>query len=61
MHEAQRQRTQSLLQARNIDAALFASPASVTWLTGCAPPARRGRIPLPAHRRWCGGTAHALR
>ncbi|MBK8800119.1 MAG: aminopeptidase P family N-terminal domain-containing protein [Anaerolineales bacterium] len=39
MHEAQRQRTCALLQARQIDAALFASPASITWLTGFAPPA----------------------
>jgi Xaa-Pro aminopeptidase len=46
MHEAQRQRTQSLLQTRNIDAALFASPASVTWLTGFAPPVQTGPHPF---------------
>ncbi len=46
MHEAQRQRTQSLLQARNIDAALFANPASITWLTGFAPPVQTGPHPF---------------
>ncbi|HQY92518.1 Xaa-Pro peptidase family protein [Caldilinea sp.] len=46
MHEAQRQRTCALLQARQIDAALFASPASITWLTGFAPPVQTGANPF---------------
>lgn len=46
MHEEQRQRTSALLHARQIDAALFASPASVTWLTGFAPPPQTGPHPF---------------
>ena len=38
MHEQQRQRAQAYLQAHRLDYALFASPASVTWLTGFAAP-----------------------
>jgi Xaa-Pro dipeptidase len=46
MHEQQRQRAQDLLQARNLDQALFASPASVAWLTGFAPPIQLGLHPF---------------
>jgi Xaa-Pro aminopeptidase len=43
MHAEQRQRTRSLLHSRGIDAAIFAHPHSVTWLTGFAPPLNLGR------------------
>jgi Xaa-Pro dipeptidase len=46
MHKQQRQRAQDLLRARGIDYALFASPASVTWLTGFAPPIQLGPHPF---------------
>lgn len=46
MHEEQRQRASALLHARQIDAALFASPASVTWLTGFTPPIQTGPHPF---------------
>jgi Xaa-Pro dipeptidase len=46
MHEEQRQRASALLHARQIDAALFASPASVTWLTGFAAPLQTGPQPF---------------
>jgi Xaa-Pro dipeptidase len=42
MHEEQRQRAQDHLRAQGIEQALFASPASVTWLTGFAPPVQLG-------------------
>lgn len=48
MHEQQRQRARELLRAKEIDAALFASPASVTWLTGFAPPIQTGPNPFAA-------------
>ncbi|MFN8483699.1 MAG: Xaa-Pro peptidase family protein [Anaerolineae bacterium] len=37
MHSEQRARTRDLLKSKGIRAALFASRASVTWLTGFAP------------------------
>ena len=46
MHEEQRQRASELLHARQIDAALFASPASITWLTGFTPPVQTGPHPF---------------
>lgn len=46
MHEEQRRRATALLQSRQIDAALFASPASVTWLTGFAPSPQTGPHPF---------------
>jgi len=46
MHKEQRQRASALLHARQIDAALFASPSSVTWLTGFAPPIQTGPHPF---------------
>jgi Xaa-Pro aminopeptidase len=42
MHLEQRVRAQALLGERGLDAALFANPASVTWLTGFAPPVQVG-------------------
>lgn len=48
MHEEQRQRAGHLLHERGIDAALFASPASITWLTGFAPPVQTGPNPFAA-------------
>ncbi|HAJ35699.1 MAG TPA: hypothetical protein DCL15_08410 [Chloroflexi bacterium] len=46
MHEDQRRRASALLHAHQLDAALFASPASVTWLTGFAPPIQTGPHPF---------------
>lgn len=46
MHQEQRQRASALLYERQIDAALFASPASITWLTGFAPPIQTGPNPF---------------
>ena len=42
MHEEQRQRAHDLLRARGIDYALFTSAATVTWLSGFAPPVQTG-------------------
>ena len=42
MHAEQRARTRELLKAKGINAALFASRASVTWLTGFAAPPQTG-------------------
>jgi Xaa-Pro aminopeptidase len=46
MHEEQRQRAHEHLKAQGIACALFASPASVTWLTGFAPPIQLGPSPF---------------
>lgn len=42
IHQEQRQRTRNLLTAKGIQRALFASPNSVKWLTGFAPPVQLG-------------------
>lgn len=42
MHEEQRQRAHEQLRAAGIEYALWSSPASVTWLTGFAPPVQIG-------------------
>lgn len=62
MHEEQRQRASALLHARQIDAALFASPASVTWLTGFAPPIQTGPQPFAGAPPlvWWDGTHFTL-
>lgn len=46
MHEQQRQQAQDLLRSRGLDRALFANPASITWLTGFAPPIQLGPHPF---------------
>jgi Xaa-Pro aminopeptidase len=46
MHEEQRQLAHEYLQAQGIERALFASPASVTWLTGFAAPVQLGPNPF---------------
>ena len=46
MHDEQRQRAHDLLKARGIERAVFASPASVTWLTGFTPPLQTGPNPF---------------
>ncbi|HEY4690637.1 MAG TPA: Xaa-Pro peptidase family protein [Anaerolineae bacterium] len=46
MHTEQRARAHELLRSRSIDRALFAAPASVTWLTGFAPPIQTGANPF---------------
>lgn len=43
MHTTQRQQATERLEAANITHALFASQASVTWLTGFAPPIQLGQ------------------
>ena len=42
MHQEQRQRAQAHLKAKGIERALFASPYSIKWLTGFAPPVQVG-------------------
>jgi len=54
MHEQQRQRAQAYLQAHRLDYALFASPASVTWLTGFAAPVQLGPHPFGGGPSWPG-------
>ena len=57
-HRAQRRRAAALLEERGMHAALFASPASVTWLTGFAPPIQAGPSPFrgqPAYVWYCDG------
>jgi Xaa-Pro dipeptidase len=46
MHAEQRQTVHEYLQAQGIEYALFASPASVTWLTGFAAPVQLGPNPF---------------
>jgi Xaa-Pro aminopeptidase len=46
MHAEQRNRAHALLRSRGIHRALFAHPASVTWLTGFAPPLQTGPSPF---------------
>jgi Xaa-Pro aminopeptidase len=46
MHEEQRQAAHDYLQSQGLDRALFASPASVTWLTGFAAPVQIGPNPF---------------
>src|SRR6266545_1768909 len=58
MHAEQRQRAQAYLKAQGLDRALFASPASVTWLTGFAAPVQLGPHPFgggPALVWYAGG------
>jgi Xaa-Pro aminopeptidase len=58
MHEEQRQRAQAYLNTHGLDRALFASPASVTWLTGFAAPVQIGPHPFgggPALAWYAGG------
>jgi len=42
MHKVQRDQAHHLLKSKNINRALFAHPANVTWLTGFARPWRAG-------------------
>lgn len=46
MHQPQRTLALELLNEQGVDAALFALPASVTWLTGFAPPVNLGPHPF---------------
>jgi Xaa-Pro aminopeptidase len=46
MHQEQRDRTRRLLREQDIDAALFAHPHSVTWLTGFTAPVQAGVNPF---------------
>ncbi len=59
MHVEQRDRAQHLLAARGIERALFASRASVLWLSGFAPPVNLGPNPFaggPPLLWYAGGT-----
>ncbi len=42
MHEQQRSLARQAMQGRQLSAALFAGPATITWLTGFAPPVQLG-------------------
>ncbi len=42
MHKEQREQTQALLKAHQIEQAVFAKPDTVKWLTGFAPPVQVG-------------------
>ena len=58
MHEEQRQRAHDYLKSQGHSYALFASPASVTWLTGFAAPVQLGPHPFaggPALAWYAGG------
>ncbi len=46
MHDEQRERARALLAERGVERALFASRASVLWLTGFAPPVNVGPSPF---------------
>ena len=46
MHDEQRARAHDRLRAHGIERALFAHPASVTWLTGFAAPIQTGPSPF---------------
>ena len=46
MHEEQRNLARRALQERQLSAALFADAATVTWLTGFAPPVQLGPNPF---------------
>lgn len=48
MHRPQREQAQARLTQHQLDAALFASPATITWLTGFAPPVQTGSNPFAA-------------
>jgi len=58
MHQTQRDLTRRLLREHDIDAALFAHPHSVTWLTGFTAPVQAGVNPFaggPALVWYAGG------
>ncbi len=46
MHREQRDRAHDYLRTKGLDRALFASPYTVTWLTGFAPPVQVGPSPF---------------
>jgi Xaa-Pro aminopeptidase len=51
-------RVDDTLQRRGLDAALFSSPWTITWLTGYAPPIQTGPAHLTAAR--LAGTRPAI-
>ena len=62
-HRIQRERASELLARRGLSGALFAAPASVTWLTGFAPPVQVGPSPFrgqPAYVWLRGGRATCI-
>lgn len=46
LHQEQRERAHTYLKASGVTGALFASPLSVAWLTGFAPPVQLGPDPF---------------
>lgn len=48
-HEQQRERADRMLRDQGIGCALFAELATVTWLTGFAPPPQMGATPFRGH------------
>jgi Xaa-Pro aminopeptidase len=59
MHTEQRERAQALLARQGVERALFASRASLLWLTGFAPPVNLGPNPFaggPPLLWYAGGT-----
>ncbi len=57
-HLDQRARAAALLAQQGLDAALYTAPATVTWLTGFAPPLQVGPNPFlgnPAYVWYCDG------
>lgn len=46
MHQPQRAMARDFLTEHDLDAALFAHPATITWLTGFAPPIQLGPHPF---------------
>ena len=58
MHQPNLDRFRDFLRARSLSAALLANPATITWLTGYAPPIQTGPSPFdggPALGWFCGG------
>lgn len=63
MHPQNLERFTDLLRARGLDAALLADPATVTWLTGYAPPIEIGPSPFegsPVLAWWRAGELHLI-
>lgn len=62
MHAEQRERAQALLASRGLERALFASRASLLWLTGFAPPVNLGPNPFAGGPSllWYAGGAWTL-
>jgi Xaa-Pro aminopeptidase len=60
MNEHAVQRVRRHLQRQRLEAALFSNPATVTWLTGYAPPIQAGPSPFEAGPALCWVTPDSL-